>query len=90
MQAARHVRCQMVHNIADGTMQMFEDAMPHFKLAARIQPHEVKWALMVASCLRRLGLQAEVSPFPSNLLHCDMLALQSSFDFVGNPTCQGL
>ena len=45
---------------AEGGPQMFDDAMPHFKLAARIQPHEVKWALMVASCLRRLGLQAEV------------------------------
>ena len=46
---------------------MFDDAMPHFKLAARIQPHEVKWALMVASCLRRLGLQAEVPACGSQL-----------------------
>lgn len=35
---------------------LFEKAMPYFELAARLEPHEVKWHLMVASCLRRSGL----------------------------------
>lgn len=34
---------------------MYEKAIPYFELAAAIQPAEVKWALMVASCHRRVG-----------------------------------
>lgn len=35
--------------------EVYEKAMPYFDLAARIQPTEVKWQLMVASCFRRIG-----------------------------------
>jgi len=35
--------------------EVYEKAMPYFDLASKIQPQEVKWALMVASCLRRIG-----------------------------------
>jgi intraflagellar transport protein 88 len=34
---------------------VYERAVPYFELAAAIQPSEVKWALMVASCHRRVG-----------------------------------
>ena len=33
--------------------EVYEKAMPFFDLASKIQPQEVKWALMVASCYRR-------------------------------------
>lgn len=39
--------------------EVYEEAMPYFDLAARIQPAEVKWQLMVASCLRRVGRYPE-------------------------------
>ena len=35
--------------------QVYERALPYFELAAAIQPQEVKWSLMVASCYRRIG-----------------------------------
>lgn len=35
-------------------------AMPFFDLASKIQPQEVKWALMVASCFRRIGAYPQV------------------------------
>jgi intraflagellar transport protein 88 len=36
-------------------VQVYERALPYFELAAAIQPQEVKWSLMVASCHRRIG-----------------------------------
>ena len=41
--------------------QMYETAAPFFELAAQVQPQEVKWHLMVASCVRRTGNQQQVS-----------------------------
>ena len=41
---AFHVRCES-----------YEKATPFFNLAAEIQPAEVKWQLMAASCARRSG-----------------------------------
>ena len=35
--------------------EMYEKAVPYFRLAALVQPAEAKWALMVASCYRRTG-----------------------------------
>jgi intraflagellar transport protein 88 len=35
--------------------EVYERAIPYFELAAAIQPQEVKWALMTASCYRRIG-----------------------------------
>jgi intraflagellar transport protein 88 len=35
--------------------EMYEKAMEYFQKAAQIQPKEVKWMLMVASCHRRIG-----------------------------------
>eukprot|EP00746_Dinoflagellata_sp_MGD_P165498 gnl/MRDRNA2_/MRDRNA2_94806_c0_seq1.p1 gnl/MRDRNA2_/MRDRNA2_94806_c0~~gnl/MRDRNA2_/MRDRNA2_94806_c0_seq1.p1 ORF type:complete len:835 (+),score=212.77 gnl/MRDRNA2_/MRDRNA2_94806_c0_seq1:95-2599(+) len=35
--------------------EMYEAAMPFFDRAAQIEPKEVKWRLMVASCWRRMG-----------------------------------
>lgn len=35
--------------------EVYEKAMPFFDLAAKIQPAEIKWQLMVASCYRRIG-----------------------------------
>ena len=35
--------------------ELYEKAMPYFDLASKIQPQEVKWLLMVASCHRRIG-----------------------------------
>lgn len=39
---------------------MYEAAAPFFELAAQVQPQEVKWHLMVASCFRRTGNQQQV------------------------------
>jgi len=35
--------------------EMYEAAIPFFARAAQIEPSEVKWKLMVASCFRRMG-----------------------------------
>merc|ERR1712084_211189 len=35
--------------------EMYESAIPFFARAAQIEPVEVKWRLMVASCYRRMG-----------------------------------
>lgn len=34
--------------------EVYEKALPYFDLASKIQPQEVKWSLMVASCYRRV------------------------------------
>ncbi|KAL0039331.1 hypothetical protein WJX79_003743 [Trebouxia sp. C0005] len=39
--------------------EMYEKAAPFFELAAQVQPQEVKWQLMVASCFRRTGNQQQ-------------------------------
>ena len=48
--------------------------MPYFSLAARVQPHEVKWQLMVASCYRRIGNYQQVSM--ASLLSPSICSLQ--------------
>jgi len=40
--------------------EVYEKAVPYFDLASRIQPQEVKWGLMVASCYRRIGSYPQV------------------------------
>jgi len=35
--------------------EMYEQAIPFFSRASQIEPAEVKWRLMVASCYRRMG-----------------------------------
>uniref|UniRef100_A0A0G4I5A1 Uncharacterized protein n=2 Tax=Chromera velia TaxID=505693 RepID=A0A0G4I5A1_9ALVE len=35
--------------------EVYENAIPFFERAAEIQPGEIKWQLMVASCYRRMG-----------------------------------
>lgn len=35
--------------------EMYEAAIPFFNRASQIEPNEVKWRLMVASCYRRMG-----------------------------------
>jgi hypothetical protein len=58
-------------------LQVYERAAPFFELAARLQPHEPKWALMVASCHRRVGKRPQLphrrlvdgSPLYSSALH---------------------
>jgi hypothetical protein len=40
--------------------EVYEKAMPYFDLASKVQPQEVKWALMVASCYRRIGAYPQV------------------------------
>lgn len=35
--------------------RVYEKAIPIFERAAEIEPEEIKWKLMVASCLRRMG-----------------------------------
>jgi len=35
---------------------MFEKAIIYFERASQIQPKEVKWGLMIASCYRRMNL----------------------------------
>jgi tetratricopeptide (TPR) repeat protein len=35
--------------------ELYEDAIQFFERAAEIEPNEVKWQLMVASCYRRMG-----------------------------------
>ena len=39
--------------------EMYEKAVPFFALAAQVQPQEVKWQLMVASCHRRVGAYSQ-------------------------------
>jgi tetratricopeptide (TPR) repeat protein len=34
---------------------MYEQAIEYFNQAAKVQPSEIKWQLMVTSCYRRLG-----------------------------------
>lgn len=41
--------------------EVYEKAVPFFALAAKLQPTEVKWELMVASC-HRLGHVATLQP----------------------------
>merc|ERR1719324_1832891 len=38
--------------------EMYEAAIPFFSRASQIEPNEVKWRLMVASCYRRMGASA--------------------------------
>lgn len=38
--------------------EMYEAAIPFFARASQIEPSEVKWRLMVASCYRRMGAYA--------------------------------
>merc|ERR1719171_2628506 len=35
--------------------ELYEQAIPFFNRASQIEPQEVKWQLMVASCYRRMG-----------------------------------
>jgi intraflagellar transport protein 88 len=46
--------------------EVYEKAVPYFDLASKIQPQEVKWSLMVASCLRRIGAYAQVGCYAQN------------------------
>merc|ERR1719261_2403679 len=78
--------------------EMYEKAVTYFERAAQIQPQEVKWKLMVASCHRRSGdyaLAFEIyrlihADFPENieclryLVHiCDDLGKKDqSHDYV--------
>merc|ERR1719313_1716054 len=78
--------------------EMYEKAVAYFERAAQIQPQEVKWKLMVASCHRRSGdyaLAFEIyraihADFPDNieclryLVHiCDDLGKKDqSHDYV--------
>ncbi|KAH7352170.1 hypothetical protein KP509_19G033100 [Ceratopteris richardii] len=39
--------------------ELYEKAIPIFKLASKIQPQEVKWQLMIASCYRKIGSYSE-------------------------------
>lgn len=41
-------------------LQMYEKAGIFFDLAAQVQPQEVKWQLMVASCYRRTANHQQV------------------------------
>lgn len=50
--AMHHKTVWTCHNVC---LQVYERALPYFELAAAIQPKEVKWSLMVASCYRRIG-----------------------------------
>jgi len=38
--------------------EMYEAAIPFFNRASQIEPGEIKWCLMVASCYRRMGAYA--------------------------------
>lgn len=44
--------------------EMYEAAIPFFSRASQIQPNEVKWLLMVASCYRRMGSFHQVRGCP--------------------------
>lgn len=39
--------------------ELYEDAIQYFMRAAEIEPDEVKWQLMVASCYRRMGARKQ-------------------------------
>lgn len=52
--------------------EVYEKAVPYFELAARVQPSEVKWSLMVASCYRRIEAYSQVGGCSNEL---DILAL---------------
>jgi intraflagellar transport protein 88 len=41
-----------IHNVKN---EVYEKAVEFFERAAQIQPKEVKWRLMVASCFRRMN-----------------------------------
>lgn len=42
-----------IHNVKN---ESYEKAVEYFERAAQVQPKEVKWRLMVASCYRRMNL----------------------------------
>ena len=50
---------------------MYEKAAPFFDLAAQVEPQEVKWQLMVASCFRRTANHQQVSMPLHFLLLCE-------------------
>ena len=60
-------------------MQMYEKAAHFFELASQVQPQEVKWQLMVASCFRRTGNQQQVR-------HPHTAAYQPK-DILASPFC---
>lgn len=39
--------------------ELFEAAIPFFATASQVEPGEIKWRLMVASCYRRMGAHAK-------------------------------
>ena len=66
--------------------QMYEKAAPFFELAAQVQPQEVKWHLMVASCFRRTGNRQQVTvlwlmsrpgQYAASSLYIDRVSLQT-------------
>lgn len=52
---APHTHSCLPASVCGTSVQVYERALPYFELAAAIQPQEVKWSLMVASCYRRIG-----------------------------------
>lgn len=64
-----------IHHDSFVKSEMYEKAMTYFERAAEIQPKDVKWHLMVASCLRRLNSPERVEAayreihekFPDNI-----------------------
>lgn len=58
---ASGLKAERAYCITFIVQQMYEAAVPFFELAAQVQPQQVKWHLMVASCFRRTGNQQQVS-----------------------------
>lgn len=47
--------------------ELYENAIQFFLRASEVEPEDVKWQLMVASCYRRMGSYPQVSPPPLRL-----------------------
>ena len=48
-------QCDLLARVWYVKREMYEQAIEYFERAAKVQPSEVKWQLMVTSCYRRLG-----------------------------------
>jgi intraflagellar transport protein 88 len=49
--------------------EMYEAAIPFFSRASQIEPNEVKWRLMVASCYRRMGAYPQALKLYEDIHH---------------------
>lgn len=63
--------------------ELYEPAIQYFERAAEIEPHEVKWQLMVASCYRRMGNYAQALDMYKEVHKRDPENIECTLVFIG-------